>query len=264
MAGCFVNGRIVPMRKRHPDAKPRPRLELDLVIQAAIAVLDEDGLDGLTTRRLASRLGVQSAALYWYVRDKDELLDLVADAICAPALEPIMAAVQASGLDLRQRWMAAMRSYRAVLRSHRDAPRLLAERPPVGPIRRRLGDAAVGSLLDAGFSEADAAMIALTFSDYVISVVNEEMRFEASPSNTDTDAHEDSTAYPNLERVAPFLATAAPGALFEFAMGLLLDGVERRLAHVRASGHRIGTGRRERSAHRKLPDAEAELDRQAV
>lgn len=43
------------------------------------------------TRRLAARLGVQSPALYWYVRDKGELLDLVADAICAPALEPIMA-----------------------------------------------------------------------------------------------------------------------------------------------------------------------------
>jgi TetR/AcrR family tetracycline transcriptional repressor len=243
--------RIGLVRKRRPDARPRPRIDLDLVIQAAIAVLDEDGLEGLTTRRLAARLGIQSAALYWYVRDKDELLDLVADAICAPALEPIMSAVHDSDLDLRERWMAAMRGYRAVLRSHRAAPRLLAERPPVGPIRRRLGDAAVGSLLDAGFPERDAATIALIFSDYLISVVNEELRFETRPSDTDSDARRDSDAYPNLERVAPFLATADPDALFEFAMGLLLDGVERRLAQVGAWGRRAGTGRRQRSAVQK-------------
>src|SRR2546429_7416367 len=107
------------MPRRRPDAKPRPRLDLELFVQAAIALLDEEGLDGLTTRRLAARLGVQSPALYWYVRDKDELLDLVADAICAPALEPAAASTADPALGWRERLEAAMRGYRAVLRSHR-------------------------------------------------------------------------------------------------------------------------------------------------
>src|SRR6266571_1880467 len=93
----LINGKLLGMRRRHPDAKPRPRLDLDLLVQAAIAVLDQEGLDGLTTRRLAARLGVQSPALYWYVRDKDELLDLVAEAICAPALEPTAASTADRG-----------------------------------------------------------------------------------------------------------------------------------------------------------------------
>ena len=53
------------MSRRRPEAKPRPRLDLDQVVQAAITLLDEVGLDGLTTRALATRLGVQSPALYW-------------------------------------------------------------------------------------------------------------------------------------------------------------------------------------------------------
>jgi len=90
--------------RRRPEAKPRPRLTLDQVVQAAVALLDEEGLDGLTTRALATRLGVQSPAIYWYVRDKGELLDLVADAICAPALEFTAGGGRAGDLSWRAAW----------------------------------------------------------------------------------------------------------------------------------------------------------------
>lgn len=228
------------MRRRRPDARPRPRLDLDLLIRAAIALLDEEGLDGLTTRRLATRLGVQSPALYWYVRDKDELLDLVADAICQPALEPNAALAADTGLGWRERLEAAMRVYRSVLRSHRDAPRLLAERPPVGPTRRCLADAAVGFVLEAGFPEADAAVISLFLSDYVISIVSEEMRLESRASEGAQGGFEESLArdseqYLNLVRIAQHLATVTPEHLFEVGLGVLMDGIERRLERVRAA-----------------------------
>ncbi len=228
------------MRRRHPDAKPRPRLDLDLLVQAAVAVLDEEGLDGLTTRRLAARLGVQSPALYWYVRDKDELLDLVADAICAPALEPNAALSADDSLGWRERLETGMRLYRSVLRSHRDAPRLLAERPPVGPIRRRLADATVGFVLEAGFPDTDAAVISLLLSDYVISIVSEELRLEARASEHAQGKFEESLAqgseqYRNLVRIAPHLATVLPEGLFEVGLGVLLDGIERRLERVHAA-----------------------------
>jgi TetR/AcrR family tetracycline transcriptional repressor len=228
------------MRKRRPDAKPRPRLDLDLVVRAAIAVLDEEGLDGLTTRRLAARLGVQSPALYWYVRDKDELLDLVAEAICAPALEPNAALSADASLGWRERLEAGMRVYRSVLRSHRDAPRLLADRPPVGPTRRRLADAAVGFVLQAGFPETDAAVISLLLSDYVISIVSEEMRHEARTSHQAQGTFEESLAqgteqYQNLIKIAPHLAEVRPEELFEAGLGLVLDGIERRLERIQAA-----------------------------
>lgn len=223
-------------RRRRPDARPRPRLSLDQVVQAAIALLDEEGLDGLTTRGLAARLGVQSPALYWYVSDKGELLDLVADALCAPVLD--LTASPAGELGWREQAAAGLRRYRAVLRSHRDAPRLLAERPPVGPIRRRMADGAVGLVLQAGFPEADAAVISLLLGDYVISIVSEEMRIEAQaarlaqgeeiPWQESQDTH-------NLTRIAPHLAAVDPETLFETGLEVLLDGLEQRLARLHAA-----------------------------
>jgi TetR/AcrR family tetracycline transcriptional repressor len=199
------------------------------VVHAAIALLDEEGLDGLTTRALATRLGVQSPALYWYVRDKGELLDLVADAICAPAL----AASPALTADVgwRERATTGLRLYRAVLRSHRDAPRLLAERPPVGPIRRRLADDAVGFVLRAGFTEAEAAVVSLLLGDYVISIVSEEIRIEAQAAHgtVEPTTPQDAQEFPNLARLAPHLAAVDPDMLFETGLEILLDGLEQRL-----------------------------------
>jgi TetR/AcrR family tetracycline transcriptional repressor len=214
---------------RRPDARPRPRLDRDQLVAAAVDLLDEEGLDRLTTRALATRLGVQSPALYWYVRDKGELLDLVADAICAPALAAT-AAIPAN-LGWREQATAALRVYRAVLRSHRDVPRLLAERPPVGPARRRLADGAIGLVLEAGFDEADAAVISLLLGDYVISIVSEELRIEAARETyIQVDAApDDADQYPNMARIGPHFAVMPTDVLFETGLEILLDGIEQRL-----------------------------------
>jgi TetR/AcrR family tetracycline transcriptional repressor len=231
---------MATMRRRRPDARPRPRLDLDLLVKAAVSLLDEEGLDALTTRRLAARLGVQSPALYWYVRDKEELLDLVAEAICAPALEPYERLAAKADLGWRERLTAAGRIYRELLRSHRDAPRLLAERSRLGPVRRRLADAVVGLVLEAGFPEADAAVISVLLNDYLTSMVGGEVRFQARAPEMSGDEFEQSLAegstdYPNLVRVAPHLAAVGPDVLFEAGLGMLLDGIELRLERVRAA-----------------------------
>jgi TetR/AcrR family transcriptional regulator, tetracycline repressor protein len=214
--------------------EPRPRLTLDQVVQAAVALLDEEGLDGLTTRALATRLGVQSPAIYWYVRDKGELLDLVADAICAPALEPD----EGGDLGWREQAAIGLCRYRDVLRSHRDAPRLLAERPPNGPVRRRLADLAVGQVLRAGFPEADAAVISLLLGDCVISIVSEEFRIEEQAARSAAEGEipwQGSAEYPNLARIAAHLAAVKPDDLFQAGLDVLLDGLEQRLARLRAA-----------------------------
>ncbi|HEX3752721.1 MAG TPA: TetR family transcriptional regulator, partial [Streptosporangiaceae bacterium] len=56
------------------------------IVAAALELLDEAGLDGLALRRLAERLGIRAPTLYWHVRDKRELLDLLAGAILEEAL----------------------------------------------------------------------------------------------------------------------------------------------------------------------------------
>src|SRR5437867_13029130 len=77
MNGVRLSTTPVRFRETRPTA-----LDQERVVRTALALLDEVGLDGLTMRRLADELGVQAASLYWHLRDKEELLDLLADAIC--------------------------------------------------------------------------------------------------------------------------------------------------------------------------------------
>lgn len=124
-------------------------LNLDVITRAAVALLDEVGLAELSTRRLAARLGVQSPTLYWHVKNKAELLDLVAEAICADAPDLDRAA------SWRDRLTDGVTRFRGRLLAHRDAAALLRERPP-GPRRRAWTETMTALLAAAGFSPGDA------------------------------------------------------------------------------------------------------------
>ena len=144
-------------------ARPTDQQALDRtrILQAAYAVLDEAGLDGLTMRALAARLSVKAPALYWHVADKAELIALIAEDIYARA-RPAEDAVSASG------WLVALgRDLATMLQQVRDGARLLAMARP-----RRAGDAVTAEamarpLLRHGYSAeqalaAQAAVISLT------------------------------------------------------------------------------------------------------
>src|SRR5215813_8767886 len=111
--------RIIPYRKDAPDRKRRT-LDQAQVVLAALVLLDEVGLDELTMRRLADRLGVKAASLYRHVRNKDELLVLLGDEISGE----IPLVPQAGSWQEQLRTMA--RNVRRGLLAHRDAARLLA------------------------------------------------------------------------------------------------------------------------------------------
>ena len=67
-------------------------LERETVARAALVVLDEVGLDGLTVRRIAEALGVQNPALYWHFKNKQDLLDRMAEVMLADAFAELGAA----------------------------------------------------------------------------------------------------------------------------------------------------------------------------
>ena len=64
-------------------------LNREAVVQAALAMLDTVGVDGLSMRALADRLEVKAASLYWHLRDKEQLLELVAEAVLDRVTVPI-------------------------------------------------------------------------------------------------------------------------------------------------------------------------------
>jgi TetR/AcrR family tetracycline transcriptional repressor len=137
----------------------------DGIVAAGLALLDEDGLEGLTLRRLAERLGIRAPTLYWHVRDKRELLDLMVSVIMDEALA-----------DWREPhpgqpwwdWLAGRaRALRAGLLAHRDGALVLAGNRPAQPalpgIERQLA-----ALAGAGFSPPEALLTLLALNAYVI------------------------------------------------------------------------------------------------
>src|SRR5215831_9219817 len=97
------------------------------IVGSALELLDDAGLEGLTMRTLADRMGVRAASLYWHIRDKEQLIGLLAEAIIGEVPEP------AADLPWRTQLEAFAAAYRRVLQSHRDAARIVIMAQPIAP-----------------------------------------------------------------------------------------------------------------------------------
>lgn len=225
------------MPSSESSAAKRAPLTRERVVDAAIALLQECGLDALSTRGLAQRLGVQAPALYWHIRNKEQLLALVADAICVCMQLP------ARDLPFRARLGTIGSEYRRVLLAHRDAPRIFAEHAPLGPRRLQLYEEAVSAFLDRGFPIEEAAAMATFFRHFLLGMVTEEARQQRADTpgtsavlGSDLGRRNETAAeHPLLMRAAPALAAIDSAQLFDLGLNVLLDGMELRAVALRAA-----------------------------
>lgn len=137
------------------------KLSQDQILSAAFALLEAEGLEGLTMRRLAPRLNVQPPALYWHVGDKAELLARMAATIYAEA----RAAVPAS--EGWAEWLAHFgQAMRRSLLARRDGARLCAGATPVLADSQDAADAIAAPLVALGLERSRA----ISFQSSVISL----------------------------------------------------------------------------------------------
>jgi AcrR family transcriptional regulator len=231
---------IVPFRQAAKRRKRKP-LDQAQVVRAALALLDEVGLDELTMRRLAERLGVKAASLYRHVKNKDELLVLLGDEISGE-----IPFARSTG-SWREQLTEMARNVRRGLLAHRDAARLLAITPPFGPRRLRHIEAVLRSLRAAGLSGRDAARAAYHCNNFVTEFVADEARFAAFASapgssrrKTFAQARKHFKSlpvdeYPTLVELADDLSEDDADGLFEFGLEIWLRGLEH-LAKSRPAG----------------------------
>jgi TetR/AcrR family transcriptional regulator, tetracycline repressor protein len=149
--------------------------DVDQIGRRALDLLDEVGLDGLTTRRLALELGVQGPALYHHFKNKSELLGHMATAILRESLD----ATRSRG-DWR-RWLSDHAlATRATLLRYRDSARILAASAPTEAMKWEIMPAITQPLLDAGFRRIEAnetvSLIAAFTLGFVINEQNEVIR----------------------------------------------------------------------------------------
>ncbi|MFI7112113.1 TetR/AcrR family transcriptional regulator C-terminal domain-containing protein [Nonomuraea sp. NPDC050227] len=202
-------------------------LEKGTIVAAALRLLQETGLDGLTLRRLAGELGVQAPALYWHFTNKQELLDAMAEAMTA-------AHMTRPALTEPAAWREWMRDHahrdRAMLNSYRDGARLVAGTRP-SPVLFEVVERSVAALESAGFAVGDAVRGLFAMSVYVAGFVLEEQadrtRPDADGAMPDMAAFQ--RAHPRLTAGLAEVGDPQGERSFEDGLRLILDGMQARL-----------------------------------
>ncbi|MBO2454943.1 LLM class flavin-dependent oxidoreductase [Actinomadura barringtoniae] len=165
-------GAMPPARRPGAGSSPdRSPVTVTTVVAVALQMLEEEGLEALTMRRVAGRLGMQAPSLYWHISGKDELLDLVADALLA-GLD--LSALAAEGGDWEDALIGLAIAYRDYLKARRDAARVLAGRFIAGPAFIRNSEIMLGLLHDAGMPTRDATYALHLIVTYVQGFVLQE------------------------------------------------------------------------------------------
>ncbi|MET9217573.1 TetR/AcrR family transcriptional regulator C-terminal domain-containing protein [Streptomyces sp. NPDC003300] len=137
-------------------ARPRkPLLSRDRIVTAALALIDEEGLAALSTRRLAAELGVSGPSLYNHFATKEAILDAAADTV----VTQVDLSMFGDGRDWRQALLDWGRSYRAALTDHPHIVPFLAVGPGLRPAGLRMADAVFGGMVEAGWPPAHATRI---------------------------------------------------------------------------------------------------------
>lgn len=206
----------------------RPEVSEESVIEKSLQLLDEEGVDAITMRGIAQRLGVTTPTVYWHVNSKDGLLDRLYDHLCSEVPSPPSGSWQD-----RLRSLAC--SIRAVFARHRDAARIAVGRFPLGPHGLRVTEAALEALTEAGLREEDVAYATYLFFSYVTTFSYQETILPASvPTRNRGDALNQIEKYllalspeqfPHLRRCASALTRSGLDIRFVFGLDQLILGI---------------------------------------
>lgn len=223
------------MARKNVSAKNKKRspLSRDLMLETAIALADREGLAGLSMRRLADCLGVEAMSLYHHVAGKDQILDMMVDAIFAEIARewdpPAGTADWKTAMQLR-----AFAS-RTVLLRHPWALGLLESRPNPGPATLAHHDTVLGCLLNSGFSIDLAAHAFAALDSYTYGFVLQESNLPFQTGGELQNVADTMLAqmpageYPHLTEMIRYALRPdyAFANEFEIGLGLILDGLER-------------------------------------
>lgn len=235
-----------PARRRSPAGR-KATLTIEAIVAAAVEVLDEDGVAGLSMRRVAEHLGTGAASLYAHVSGKEELLELVYDALIGqvPLVDPDPA-------TWRDQLRQVMRDFHDVLMSHTDAALAGLGRIPTSPQTMAVAEVVAGIMRAGGLCPKVVALgldqlalyvSATAFEDglYRRGMDEEEMlRYYASVHAYFAALPAD--RYPVLASIAPDMIGHDGVERFDFGLDVLIAGLEAVNARVMGSGQGAGQG----------------------
>jgi TetR/AcrR family tetracycline transcriptional repressor len=193
-----------------------PNLTEKQIVDAALDVIRSEGLEALSMRRLSRELGRSAMAPYWYVADKQQLLDLVAREVLSEV--PLPTAESGSWED---RLRSVVEAIDAKLRQHPGIAEILFAR--MQSTDRRLIMGIMQILLDAGFPDTDVVLGYAMIHTYLFGRYQVVMRAEwEEPEEIDD----------TLARLIPLIPGLGGRDFFNFGVDTIIDGLRVRLAAV--------------------------------
>lgn len=227
----------LPWQKPRRGRAGKEPLTRDRIVAAAIEILDADGLDAVSTRRVAEALGTGSASLYAHVASRDELVELMYDRIAAgievPDPDPV-------------RWQEQLRTYarnaQRVWAAHADITRASLSAIPTGPNRLRLAERVLAILLAAGLSDRAAGWAVDRLHLYIDADAYEGWLHTAR-AKAGLSAEEyigsireyyrqlPADRFPIISDLADTLMSGDSDERFEFGLNLIIDGLAAHLQH---------------------------------
>jgi AcrR family transcriptional regulator len=210
----------------------RERLTRERIIEAAVRIMDREGLEALTMRRIGRELGVEAMSLYNHVQDKEDILD----GIC----QHVLAEFRVSDVeDWAEGARLGGREYRRLLRDHPGVITLMTERKSAftNPESLRGYEFALDVFHRAGLRGADAVKAFHAFGGYILGFVTMELGLRIGGDELDHElAHEQmarlaaSADLPRLREVLPHFMDCDDDEQFEFGLDLLIEGLRARVS----------------------------------
>ncbi|MFF4724133.1 TetR/AcrR family transcriptional regulator [Streptomyces mirabilis] len=218
-------------------------MDVGRIVDTALKLIDEVGIQALTLRMLADVLDSGTATLYRHFTGKDELLALVADRILGEVRVP---PEELDGLSWREAVNAVAEAFYGTLCRHPNALSLLAAQVPVGPNALRARERLITLFLDHGFPVGLAARAFTAIGHYVIGFAIQQ-HGPGTPGPEDRAQLRDyylsldPAAYPATMAAADELTSVPVHEEFWFGLGLLLGGLEQaRADSLRESEAAVG------------------------
>ncbi|MBK7857268.1 MAG: TetR/AcrR family transcriptional regulator [Archangiaceae bacterium] len=207
-----------------PRTKRQGPLNPQRIAQEALAMIDKQGLETFSSRRLGARLGVEGMALYKHYPSMDALLDAVAELLIVEVQVP---GPQPGGWQARVRQFA--RDYRQLAYRHPKSYALLATRRFTRARSLSVLDSIIGALLEEGFTPAQAVELFRAINHYCNGACLDELAGLADQQRKKKQREEPlGPGLPHLAKVASYLAPAHFEANFEAGLDALLAGFDAR------------------------------------
>lgn len=233
-------GRTTPGRRG-----PKSKVGVADLVAAAVAIADTEGIEAVSTRRVAEAVGISPMSFYTHIPDKAVLLDLMLDAV-ATGPDPAASPPVFVPAEWRANVTMVARGLRAFYLAHPWALQIATHRPVLGPNTLRSYDSFLGAFEGLGLSDIEMDLCLITVANYVHGAVRDVVRssmVKAQTGMSDDDWWHtiepfletlDFSPYPVASRVGASVGElyglGNPDLAFDFGLEVILDGLARLIA----------------------------------